>query len=436
MKLNTPIIASATAVVLAMGVIWLARGNAAEQTLQPSKHYGLVIDESQAATERADTMRNVVRFISEEMRSGDKISIYELNSGKEFGKSITFPQGDIFKNPKAVITRLNKDLQKLKQFPNSKHSAEGGSVPEFVNHFATQLRNSSQDVTLILVASPFFSEKTGDWNFGSDGTYPSDGVLGLSPLECPLGTKGSEKHLKGVQVVWIYSANVPFISDAHRLRVQRFWGQWVAEQGGKLTGFSKDEHGMFQRAASNQASLIQDPVDAEAKPQIIRCKSERPGTSLESWIGKGSKNLPKATPSTGKPEIALVWGQSESAAAESDLDLYVQCAVNGPALNYRHVSETNAYFRKDFASNVPNGLEGVTFCEDIPLKELRVAVNFYKGNCPEGVPFKINVKLGDSVFEYAGRTASISGNRGANWEGRASDPAWTVIDVKKLLRLE
>jgi hypothetical protein len=431
-------IISITAVVAAavLGVVWLSHGNAAEQMADPSRKYALVIDESQAATDRADTMRNVVRFISEEMRSGDKISIYELNSGREFGKPITFPQGDIFKNPKAVITRLNKDLQRLKQFPNTMHSAGGGSVPEFVNHFATQVRSSSQDVTLILVASPFFSEKTGDWNFGSDGTYPSDGVLGLSPLECPLGTRGFEKHLKGVQVVWIHSANVPFISDAHRLRVQRFWGQWVAEQGGKLTGFSKDEHGMFQRAASNQESLIQDPVDIEAKPQIIRCKNERPGTTLESWIGKGSKNLPKATPLTGKPEIALVWGQGESAAADADLDLYVQSAGNGAALNYRHVSETNAYFRKDFATNVPNGLEGVTFSEDIPLKELRIAVNFYKGSCPGGVPFKINVKLGDSVFEYAGRTASISGNRGANWEGRASDPAWTVIDVRKLLHLE
>jgi len=433
MKLITSIIATATAAVL--GVVWLSHGNAAAQTVDPSHHYALVIDEHQAAAERTATMRNIVRFISEEMRSGDKISIYELNSGKEFGKPITVPEGDIFKNPKAVITRLNKDLQRLKQFPTASHSAGDGSVPEFVNHFATQVRSSSRDVTLILVASPFFSEKTGDWNFGSDGTYPSDGVLELSPLECPLGTKGFEKHLKGVQVVWIHSANVPFTSDAHRLRVQRFWGHWVAKQGGKLTGFSKDEHGMFRRAAAHQESLVQDPLDIESKPQIIRYKSERPGTAQESWIGNGAKNLPKATPLTGKPEIALVWGQSESAAADADLDLYVQYAGNGGALNYRHVSEPNAYFRKDFASNVPNGLEGVTFSEDIQLKELRIAVNFYKGSCPGGVPFKINVKLGDSVFEYAGRTEGTVGNRGVNWEGRASDTAWTVIDVKKLLRL-
>lgn len=434
MKLKTSIIATVTAA--ALGVVWLARGHAAEPAVHPSRQYALVIDERQAAAERTATMRNVVRFVSEEMRSGDKISIYELNSGKEFGRPITVPEGDIFKNPKAVITRLNKDLQRLKQFPTASQSAGDGSIPEFVNHFATQVRSSQRDVTLILVASPFFCEKTGDWNFGSDGTYPSDGVLGLSPLECPLGTKSFEKHLKGIQVVWIHSANVPFISDVHRLRVQRFWGQWVAQQGGKLTGFSKDEHGMFQRAAVNQESLVQDPVDSESKPQIIRSKSERPETALESWIGKGSKNLPKATPLTGKPEIALVWGQSGSAAADADLDLYVQSAGNGAALNYRHVSEPNAYFRKDFASNVPNGLEGVTFSEDIQLKELRIAVNFYKGICPGGVPFKINVKLGDSVFEYAGRTEGTSGNRGGNWEGRTSDPAWIVIDVKKMLGLE
>jgi len=239
-----------------------------------------------------------------------------------------------------------------------------------------------------------------------------------------------------MQMVWIHSDDVPFISDAHRLRVQRFWAQWVAAQGGKLTGFSKDESGMFQRAAGNQEPLIQDPIDGDSKPQIMRFKSERPKVELESWIGKGSKNLPKATPLSGKPEIALVWGQGDGTTEGADLDLYVQAGSDGTALNYKHVTEPNAYFRKDFTSNVPNGLEGVTFSENLQLKDLRIAVNFYKGNCPAGVPFKVNIKLGESVFEYSGRFENSNGNRGANWDGRATDPSWKVIDVKKLLRLE
>jgi hypothetical protein len=81
-------------------------------------------------------------------------------------------------------------------------------------------------------------------------------------------------------------------------------------------------------------------------------------------------------------------------------------------------------------------LEGVTFSENLQLKDLQIAVNFYKGNCPGGVPFKVNIKLGESVFEYSGRFENSNGNRGANWDGRATDPSWKVIDVKKLLRLE
>jgi hypothetical protein len=427
---------TSTATAFVLGFLGLVQSEAFGQAAHRPRHYAMVIDERQTVAERTATMRNLVRFISEGMCSGDRISLYELNSGREFGRPISIPEGDIFKNPKAVITRLNKDLQRLKHFPLKAEYTGYDAVTEFINHFATQVRNPSEEVTLIIVAPPFFSEKTGDWNFGSEGTYPSDGVLELSPLECPLGTKGFEKHLEGAQLVWIYPASASFHSESHRLRVQRFWGHWTAKQGGKLTGFSKDESGMFQRAAAIHEPLDQDPIQSDSKPEIVRFQGGSPETMLEGWIGKGSKNLPKATPTTGKPEIALVWGQNNGPDSTADLDLYVQTGETVAALNYRHISEANARFRKDFASLVPNGLEGVSVFEELPLRNLRIAVNFYSGRCPGGVPFKVNVKLGDSVFEYSGRTQSSTGNHGLNWEGREGDPYWTVIDVKKLLRIQ
>jgi len=202
-----------------------------------------------SATDRANALRGVLRFVLEQSAPGDTTRVI---NGWEQMEVTTFrvPTGKIFDGqPEARLSRLKAEIAALIKFVNQapiQPEEFRGSInlPRFLD-FVSQIANGSKP-TVIVLANPFYVDAA-DKTLNSRKSYFSDGYIMAESSRSLLSTTQKRTALDGVHVHYGYFTN-SFVNALHEEKTKRFWSLYIGSQKGVLATFLADIGIVFQRA--------------------------------------------------------------------------------------------------------------------------------------------------------------------------------------------
>ncbi|QDU70167.1 hypothetical protein [Engelhardtia mirabilis] len=114
---------------------------------------------------------------------------------------------------------------------------------------------------VVLVGSPLYRvPREADWIWGPD-MLGTDGHIGASALETPLGTRQRATQLEGMRFHMVDTETLP---GTYERGVQRFWSAWLGAQGGALAGWGSDATAVMSAAREGRVATF--PVDPPLNP--------------------------------------------------------------------------------------------------------------------------------------------------------------------------
>jgi hypothetical protein len=114
------------------------------------------------------------------------------------------------------------------------------------------------------------------------------------------------------------------------------------------------------------------------------------------------------------------------------VDLYVRPAHSAPVLYYAKTSSATGRYNKDFQNAPVNGYETVNLMGDFPVKDILVAINFYRGTSHGGIRGEFRIQSGKRTYAKPFHIKAIGGNAGSGREqtiqtGKPASPHWVVV---------
>ncbi|MCX6896634.1 MAG: hypothetical protein NTZ16_14310 [Verrucomicrobia bacterium] len=227
----------------------------------------------------AELFQGLLVFMLDTAVPGDEITVCDALNQKLVTRFV-IPEGKLFQaNAKARAQRLAAPMTALKQFLLTEHSypAELAGVialPQFLDFAATQLRRPDQPLRVVILASPFYMDGSGEGACSMDTAVPSDAHLTAEQQYSPFGCALRKRNLSGVAVHYAY-LNAKFLNDYHQERITRFWALYCQQAGGVLATFCADAAIAFQRAKENiQQPCVAAQLDSSDKKiemrQVVR----------------------------------------------------------------------------------------------------------------------------------------------------------------------
>lgn len=445
-----------TAAVLILSV--LSKTSAASYIIGLSPHYD--------TADREKVLQQVLLFMLQGASSGDDITVCDALNQHVVAR-FAIPDSSLFQNnAQARARRLATSIVAVKGFvlseqPHSPEMTAAIALPEFLNLIA-QLHAPGQTLRVILIGSPLYVSNDGA--FDERDAYPSDANLTAEERSSPWSTISRKNTLIGVTVHFAYLHNC-FVNDFHQERVCRFLTLFIKEQSGSLATFAPDASMAFQRACQN----IQQPVmQAEIDPNDTKLEMRHvQARSIPVWFGSvsaaqnatvtnlvpqipseeavhvivtnaGPQVLNRVTnavpdfPITVKSNIigiGLMWG------APVDVDLHVFPGKSARELYYGYTqSKEGTYFHDYRDANQGIDYEYVELKNSVDIRNVEVWANYYAGTS-----WPVHGRV---VVFYQGKTyygefslAAHNGNRCGESDSRSLSPAWTKIDLLKIVGL-
>lgn len=285
---------------------------------------------------------------------------------------------------------------------------------------------------VVVLGSPLYSDPNEPAVSMANAYIPSDGHIQASLALTPYGTAGRTNSLKAVRVHIGFDQTTPIINDQHRFFLQRFWTLFIENQGGKLISFISDQATLFERVLNKAEPLPHDfKLEPSSKLEMIRIRQQAPVNPIYqrelSSIPLDARTLKQAD----AVEIGISWD-----CATCDLDLYAQALPNAEPIYFGHSETPTGNHWKDFTSSpsLLNGYETISFHVPLDLSQLKLAVNWYEGQAPEGVKGRLRVSVAGFTFEQPFIIQASSGNRAAGVKealisGRAEQAQTVLFDA-------
>lgn len=241
--------------------------------------YAVGIPPHNTAKQGAELFQGLLVFMLETAVPGDEITVCDALNQKLVTRFV-IPEGTLFQaNARARAQRLAAPMAALKQFLLTEHSypAELAGVialPQFLDFAATQLRRPDQPLRVVILASPFYMDGSGEGACSMDAAVPSDAHLTAEQQYSPFGCALRKHILSGVTVHYAY-LNAKFLNDYHQERITRFWALYCQQAGGVLSTFCADAAIAFHRAKENiQQPCVAAQIDPSDKKiemrQVVR----------------------------------------------------------------------------------------------------------------------------------------------------------------------
>jgi hypothetical protein len=435
----------------------------AQQATAEGRHFVLGVSASLSASERQEAWVATLEFVSLQMQPGDRLAVYDASALLPVAE-LEIPDDPLFAKPNPRLARLARPLSELKGFFAREQNQEtqfAGTLmaPQFLELAGRQLRPSlDKPLIVILLGAPYYHDKELAFDFGPEGTFPSDGFLRLPAAESPFSTLEKTQLLAGVTIHWAWLREDRWANDAHRQGVIRFWHLLARSEGGTLVSAGASPKAVFGRAAQGIATpLIDAAINPHAKAEMIMLRRRRvdqseasasnPTASAASMVTETAPDwmnpkLQVQPPGPAKPrghvKVGLRWGDSDPGARNIDLDLYVKSKPNVKEIFYRVARTPEGWLWKDWVESpaVAHGFETVELNGETDLRQLAVAINFYAGHHPAGgVNAIVRIWVDGEIYETPIRLGVADGNRGNASERRQSDIHWVVIDLPRLVGL-
>jgi hypothetical protein len=402
---------------------------------------------------------STLNFIVFQMHVGDRLLVYDAGRITPIA-DLQVPNEPLFANAKPRLTRLGPEIAKLQKFFDSTTTSgtlDGSlTAPQFLEFAGRHLRREGEALTVVLVGEPFYHDAELAFDFGPDGSYPSDGFFILPAVESPFSTIEKAHALDGVVLHWAYTNEAIWTNDAQRQGVVRFWSLFIRNQGGTLASAAADAKVVFQRAADHLATaVVEAQIDSASKAEMIithhqrapmqnsvasvpsESKTEAVDVRGPRWLTEKSVPLAmKSAPRSGQVKIGLRWGDNDQEAKSIDLDLYVLPRPSAKEIFYRRNRTPEGFLWKDWLEAPSHGFETVELNGQSDLTQLGISVNFYRGHhSAASVGAVVRIWVNGEIFEAPISIPINNGNRGASPENRGRDPHWVVLDVSKILGL-
>lgn len=288
-------------------------------------------------------------------------------------------------------------------------------LPQLLRYIA-QNHSGGEEVEVIVFGSVFYDDPQEPAFSMADGLIPSDGHILSSRAKTIFGASDSPNALKNFRVHVGYTDAMP--SDRHAYYVERFWTLFIEHQGGKLVTFSGDQGSIFSRA-ENKASAPEHSFKLEEsnKLEMIRLRTE---VIQEQSIYQRPVSTTKPTAQTlhraRSVQIGLSWD-----CPSCDLDLYAQTSPRAERIFFGNSKTNEGTHLKDFLQSprTINGYETIEFFVPVDLSQLKIAVNFFKGNAPQGIKGELRLAFDGNTYAMPFTLATTSGD-----SGRSVSPAF------------
>lgn len=369
------------------------------------------------------------------LEAGDRAVLMDGYNLKTIG-TFTVPKGNAYKSPKARLRANSAAVNSLLDFAKATGSEQpAGSLrlPQLLRFVAENIQPLSA-LDVIVLGSPLYIDPAEAEYSMADALVPSDAHLLASRRDSPYGAADDPALLSNVRVHVGFGGADTFVSDQHHNLIQRFWWLYVTLQGGQMISFVGDFPTLLSRVNGNAAPLkITEKPDPAAKIEMMRLRRtviqqslyERPLSTLP--LAEGELRAAQ------KLEIGISW------SCACDLDLYVQSTPGSAVLFYGNSETPEGIHVKDYVESTQNAgaYETIEYSVPVDLRRLRIAINFYGGNAPQGVRGEVRVGVNGQVYAAPFTISATTGNAGQGVmddlrRGRASQAQTILISAQTI----
>ncbi len=397
-----------------------------------ARNFVIGISPSISPSDTEMVFKKVVQFLLEEVHLGDEATIYDAYNNKLIG-TFKVPNKRGYDHPKPKAKYNKKVLMRLKaflsaEFISSEIPTNAASIirfPQFISFVGENIK-TDENTDVILIGNPLYIDFKETSFSMTEGFFPSDGHINASVKKSVFGTKERRGLLKGIKIHFAYR-DVSWHNDLHAEMIKRFWSIYVVEQGGSLATFVSDLDTVIARAVDLESSnrRIYDFDKTNDKLEMLSVQREINRKHVNEVFDKQvTTTTHKPTSYKGKVLVGIKWD-----CMKCDLDLYARPENGKKVLFFGNTSSPEGTYHKDFLdSPTPvNGLEYIQFKKDVDIKNMFIAVNFYKGEFPSGPRGEIRIELNGVIYAKKFHIRSEKGNKGGNTSKMNSDSSWIVI---------
>lgn len=223
-------------------------------------------------------------------------------------------------SPAARAIRM-RDIGKLSQWFSGLSNAAPSNlretgllkVPEWLELAGSHATYAPQ--SFLLIGSPLYQNLAEPSFSMIEARYPSDGHLAGTASDSVFGLAEKRSHLAKSAVHWCYLSERVWANDLHRTAVTRFWGLFVAGQGGILAAFQADLASATTRAlAPNSTPCGMFRLDPDQEKLEMRTAAPR---AVPVWLREvGKPSI--ASPKTNVTPVVPLQPVAKPAAGESE----------------------------------------------------------------------------------------------------------------------
>lgn len=364
-------------------------------------------------------VKTVLEFLTR-LDAGDTAYILNGLSLQTIGR-FDIPENPKYNSPKIRLKLNGKTVAAMMAFAKATNPyPEGGhqavSMPELLRQIA-QGRANTEPYDVIVLGQPYYTStrnRIWDNNFifsRYNDLLPSDGHLQHTTLDTPFGI--DDKNLfAGMRLHIGFPGEQTFLTSRQRSHIKRFWSLFASEQSGQMVSFTADLPALFERVIT-QAPAPRETYTLENsdKLDMIRLRRNKPDQTIyERPLSEAALPV-EVMKAAMNVEIGLTWD-----CGTCDLDLYASPFTGAKTLYYGQNATDEGFHLKDFTSSprAENGYETIQFIKPVNLHNLRIVVNFYGGDAPQGVKGTLRIAAGGKTYAHPFTFAAGQGNKGAD----------------------
>lgn len=415
-----------------------ARTDHGEQELRPVR-YVIGLSPFMEDENRDPLFRELIRFLLEETPLQSSLWICDAFHLRTICR-IDVPNLSAFRSAKTRANQFREPILQLKSFLAARHAPpEMGTLnftqavrfPQFMDFVGDHLGSSRHAMVVMVFGSPLYMDEKEPAFSMVQGYYPSDGHLLANRDASVFGLDGRAATLAGMAVHFGWFGD-PWVSEAHRQKLERFWSLFLEGQGAQLATFCGDLPTLFGAVSAGATGVDfrrgRYQIDnGQRRVEMLRMTRD---VGAADWITRDT--LP-ATPSSppaitvGAMKIGIRW------QGDIDLDLYARPDRLGETLYFENVRSADGYYFKDHRSSPEREYEFIEFEAPVDVWKVESRINFYEGELASGPVGEIRIEFDGKIYSGQFRVEGERGNRGRS--GRGQERHWVTIDIPGVLQL-
>ena len=385
-----------------------------------------------------EQVERVIQHLLKTVNAGESAHFIDASDARLIG-SFAIPEGDAYKNPRARLQTNSELLRNLRKFMDEAETdldVKGrADLPGFFR-FVRENYPEGTGADMILFASPIDDNELTPHLTMRGGRVLEDGYISAPITASPFGTQGLSGSLYGYVIYFGLTSEVWVISTSHRYFVQRFWALSIEGHGGSLQYFDDDHETLFANAGEDAEDVQHEmPLVPTSKLEIIEFTRGYTG-ALPDFYSAPIEEKPAPEPTwraANGVRVGLIWDD-----LEVDLDLYIRPSPDAPVIFYGQAQTEHGQLYKSFQNSPTTGFESVALNGAVDLSQMRMAINFYGGDAPDGVSGELRLVIGSQVWAKPLKITASEGNNGSGaetalTEDRAPNAGWVLIDPLELL---